>query len=80
VQLDDLEKARDQVALTARSRRDLLDAVRRALAGAARTMGGLDRCDATLTPRIVRRGTKGQQFQVTLSVSKRTGSSSAAGS
>jgi hypothetical protein len=39
-------------------------------------MGGLDRCDATITPRIVRPGTKAQQFQVTLSVSKRNASSS----
>jgi len=48
----------------------MLDAVRMALAGAARTMGGLDRCDATLVPRIVKRGTK-RQFQIMLSVSKR---------
>lgn len=79
MQRDDLEETRDRIALTARSRSDLLDAVRRALAGAARTMGGLDRCDATLTPRIVRRGTKAQQFQVTLSVSKRNGPSSTTG-
>jgi hypothetical protein len=48
----------------------MVDAVRQALAGAARTMGTLERCDATMKPQIVQNG-RGQQFEVVLSVSRR---------
>jgi flavin-binding protein dodecin len=53
----------------------MLDAVRQALSGASRSLGGLERCDATITPQIVHDGRK-NQFQVMLSVTKRTGPTS----
>lgn len=58
------------VEVVARSRRGLLDAVRQALSGAARTMGGLDRCEATILPQIVGSGTE-KHFQIMVSVTKR---------
>ena len=58
------------VALVAKSRRGMLDAVRQALAGAARTLGTLERCDASMSPQIVRSG-RGEHFEVVLSVSRR---------
>ena len=66
----DLWHAKDPVEVVARSQRGLLDALRHALSGAARTMGSLDRCDATILPQIVRRGSK-RQFQIMVSVTKR---------
>ena len=60
----------DPVALVAKSRRGMLDAVRQALAGAARTLGTLERCDASMSPQIVRSG-RGEHFEVLLSVSRR---------
>lgn len=60
----------DPVALIARSRRNMVDAVRQALAGAARTLGGLERCDALMRPQVVNNG-RDQHFEVLLSVSKR---------
>jgi flavin-binding protein dodecin len=58
------------VEVVARSRRGLLDAVRQALSGAARTMGGLDRCEATILPQVVHDGTE-KHFQIMISVTKR---------
>jgi len=58
------------VALVAKSRRGMLDAVRQALAGAARTLGTLERCDASMSPQIVRSG-RGEHFEIVLSVSRR---------
>ena len=66
----DCREKSDPVALVAKSRRGMVDAVRQALAGAARTMGTLERCDATMKPQIVQNG-RGQQFEVVLSVSRR---------
>jgi len=60
----------DPVALIAKSRRGMVDAVRQALAGAARTFGTLERCDASMSPQIVRNG-RGEHFEVVLSVSRR---------
>jgi len=60
----------DPVALVAKSRRGMLDAVRQALAGAARTLGTLERCDASISPQIVRNG-RGEHFEIVLSVSRR---------
>jgi len=60
----------DPVALVAKSRRGMLDAVRQALSGAARTLGTLERCDASMSPQIVRSG-RGEHFEVVLSVSRR---------
>jgi flavin-binding protein dodecin len=60
----------DPVALVAKSRRGMVDAVRQALAGAARTLGTLERCDASMSPQIVRSG-RGEHFEVVLSVSRR---------
>ena len=53
----ELYQARIPIEVVAKSRRGMLDAVRQALSGAAQTMGGLDRCDATIMPQIVRNGT-----------------------
>jgi flavin-binding protein dodecin len=58
------------VEVVARSRRGLPDAVRQALSGAARTMGGLDYCEATILPQIVGSGAE-RHFQIMVSVSKR---------
>jgi flavin-binding protein dodecin len=58
------------VEVVARSRRGLLDAVRQALSGASRTMGTLERCEATIMPQIVRNGTE-KHFQIMISVTKR---------
>ena len=58
------------VEVVARSRRGLLDAVRQALAGAARTMGGLERCEATILPQIVGSGPE-KHFEIMVSVTKR---------
>ena len=58
------------VEVVARSRRGLLDAVRQALAGAARTMGGLERCEATIMPQIVGSGPE-KHFEIMVSVTKR---------
>jgi flavin-binding protein dodecin len=60
----------DPVALVAKSRRGMLDAVRQALSGAARTLGTLERCDASISPQIVRNG-RGEHFEIVLSVSRR---------
>jgi len=60
------------VEVVARSRRGMLDAVRQALSGASRTMGGLDRCEATIMPQIVRDGND-HHFQIMVSVKKRDG-------
>ena len=62
--------AKDPVALVAKSRRGMVDAVRQALAGAARTLGTLESCDASMPPQIVRNG-HGEHFEVVLSVSRR---------
>ena len=61
------------VEVVARSRRGLLDAVRQALSGAARTMGGLDSCEATILPQIVGSGAE-RHFQIMVSVTKRDSS------
>jgi flavin-binding protein dodecin len=53
----------------------MLDAIRQALSGASRSLGGLERCDATIVPQIVRDGRK-DQFQVMLSVTKRANQNS----
>ena len=66
----------DPVALVAKSRRGMVDAVRQALAGAARTLGTLERCNASMSPQIVRNG-RGEHFEVVLSVSRRTSGESA---
>jgi flavin-binding protein dodecin len=66
----------DPVALVAKSRRDMVDAVRQALAGAARTLGGLERCEALMRPQVVRDG-QDQHFEVLLSVSRRSGTDTA---
>jgi hypothetical protein len=58
------------VEVVARSRRGLLDAVRQALSGAAKTMGGLDRCEATILPQIVQSGSE-KHFEIMVSVTKR---------
>ena len=58
------------VEVVARSRRGLLDAVRQALSGAALTMGGLDRCEATISPQVVGSGSE-RHFQIMLSVTRR---------
>ena len=58
------------VEVVARSRRGLLDAVRQAVSGASRTMGSLERCEATIMPQIVRNGTE-KHFQIMISVTKR---------
>ena len=58
------------VEVVARSRRGLLDAVRQALSGAARTMGGLDRCEATILPQIVGSGPE-KHFEIMVSVTRR---------
>ncbi len=63
-------KDSDPVAVVAKSHRGMLDAVRQALSGAALRMGGLDRCDATITPQVVRDGAA-QHFQIMVSVTKR---------
>lgn len=60
----------DPVALVAKSRRDMVDAVRQALTGASRTLGGLERCDAIMRPRVVH-SDRGARFEVLLSVSRR---------
>jgi flavin-binding protein dodecin len=60
----------DPVALVAKSRRGMVDAVRQALSGAARTLGTLERCDASISPQIVRNG-RGEHFEIVLSVSRR---------
>jgi flavin-binding protein dodecin len=62
--------AKDPVALVAKSRRGMVDAVRQALAGAARTLGTLESCDASMLPQIVRNG-RGEHFEVVLSVIRR---------
>jgi hypothetical protein len=64
------EQDNDPVALVAKSRRDMVDAVRLALSGAARTLGGLERCDATMRPRVVSDG-RDKHFEILLSVSRR---------
>ena len=66
----ELYQAQKPVEVVARSQRGMLDAVRRALSGASRTMGGLDRCDATLSPQVVSNGSD-SHFQIMLSVTKR---------
>jgi len=66
----------DPVALVAKSRRGMVDAVRQALAGAARTLGTLERCDAMMLPQVVRNG-RGEHFEVVLSVSRRATQESA---
>jgi len=48
----------------------MLDAVRQALADAARTMGSLERCDATIRPQIVRHGAS-PRFEIMVSVTRR---------
>lgn len=63
-------KIEEPISLVARSRRDMLDAVRQVLSGASRSLGGLERCDATITPQIMHDG-RNDQFQVMLSVTKR---------
>ena len=68
-------KPEEPISLVARSRRDMLDAIRQALSGASRSLGGLERCDATIVPQIVRDGRK-DQFQVMLSVTKRANQNS----
>jgi flavin-binding protein dodecin len=68
-------KTEEPISLVARSRRDMLDAIRQALSGASRSLGGLERCDATIVPQIVRDGRK-DQFQVMLSVTKRANQNS----
>lgn len=66
----------DPVALVAKSRRDMVDAVRLALSGAARTFGSLERCDATMRPQVVSDG-RGRHFEILLSVSRRIPSETA---
>ena len=65
-----LPRPKPPVEVVGKSQRGLLDAVRQALSGASRTMGSLDRCDATILPQIVGRGPK-RRFQILLSVTKR---------
>ena len=62
--------AAEPVEVVAKSQRGMLDAVRRALAGAATTMGGLERCNATLQPQVVREG-RSSQFEILISVTRR---------
>ena len=64
---------RDPVAVVAKSQHGILDAVRQALSGASRRVGGLNRCDATILPQVVRDGA-GLHFQIMVSVTKRDGS------
>ena len=58
--------------VVAESRSGMLDAVRQALADAARTMGSLERCDATIHSQIVRRGSA-PRFEIMVSVTRRDG-------
>jgi flavin-binding protein dodecin len=61
----------EPISVVARSRRNMADAVRQALAGASRTLGGLERCDAVIEPQVLRDG-GADQFQIMLSVTKRS--------
>jgi hypothetical protein len=65
----------EPIAVVARSRRNMLDAVRHALSGASRTLGGLESCDATIEPQILRDG-GADQFQIMVSVTKKRSTSS----
>ena len=65
---------RDPVAVVAKSQQGMLDAVRQALSGASRRMGGLNRCDATILPQVIR-DSAGLHFQIMVSVTKRDGAS-----
>ncbi len=58
------------VEVVAKSPSGMVDAVRQALAGAVAALGTLERCDATLVPRVVHDG-DGKQFQIMLSVTRR---------
>ena len=58
------------VEVVAESRSGMLDAVRQALTDAARTMGSLERCDATIRPQIVRHGSS-PRFEIMVSVTRR---------
>jgi flavin-binding protein dodecin len=64
------ESQTDPIAVVAQSRRGMVDAVRQALSGAARRMGGLDRCNATILPQVVNDGSH-EHFQIMVSVTKR---------
>jgi len=66
----DLYRTEKPIEVVANSRCGMLDAVRRALAGAARTMGGLERCDATIVPQVHHDGSE-RQFQIMVSVTRR---------
>jgi flavin-binding protein dodecin len=66
----DAQPKNDPVALVAKSRRNMVDAVRQALSGAARTLGGLERCEALMRPQVVS-DARGEHFEVLLSVSRR---------
>ena len=64
------EAEMDPVAVVAQSHRGMVDAVRQALSGVARRMGGLDQCNATILPQVVRNGSQ-EHFQIMVSVTKR---------
>ena len=64
------KKIVEPISVVARSRRNMLDAVRQALSGASRTLGGLERCDAVIEPQVLRDG-RVDEFQIMLSVTKR---------
>lgn len=68
----DLRSHEVPVEVVAESRSGMLDAVRRGLADAARTMGSLERCNATIRPRLVHLGPT-PRFEITVSVTRRGG-------